>query len=167
MSISTQIIVGAAALVPSSLLVWVAFGQWQINKRQLALGELTLREKLFDRRFAVYETVQRFLSEIIRSGREPEGEIVGEFLLAVDRSKFLFRPEVQELLTRLWNLSIDIGAYQEQLDGSGSLPVGPERSATAQKKAETFKEIVGISASLSETFAPEMGLPSLSFLTTP
>ncbi len=83
----------------------IADRQSRILEKQVHLEELKLRSELFERRFAVYEATRSFCSAIIRHADEPEQKVQREFLIALEQSKFLFRPSAHDDLKDLWKRS--------------------------------------------------------------
>jgi hypothetical protein len=95
-----------ATLMTGILAVGAAFAvgrrQLSIQEKQASLQELELRSDLFDRRYAVYDNVRKFLLHIIRDAQYPSSEIERDFLMAMGEAKFLFGNKVQAALQEMW-----------------------------------------------------------------
>ena len=85
----------SALLVPliAVLGVWIAYQQWNTN-------QANLREKLFERRFAVFKQTQKFLSEISRA-RRLEDSALADFHDTPQVARFLFGPEISSYLEEI------------------------------------------------------------------
>ena len=79
--------------------VIVGIRQTKILDRQVNLERMKLRVELFDRRIVVYEATIKWLQEFWRKGDAPEGAVQTEFVWAIEKSKFLFRPEISTTLS--------------------------------------------------------------------
>lgn len=97
--------VGAAVLVGLRQAKIMA-EQTAIANRQVELEVLKLRSDLFDRRVQVYESAHRWLGTILQTAAAPEGDMRREYGRAMDRAKFLFRPQVYARMKELWDLSV-------------------------------------------------------------
>lgn len=82
----------------------VAERQTKILDRQTALAELTLRNDLFEKRYAVYSATNDLLVRATRDGGwiDHGDPIENRFLIAKDKAKFLFRPSVTADLQEIW-----------------------------------------------------------------
>jgi len=79
---------------------WIAFRQSQIARNKLKLD-------LYDRRFEVYQTVQKTLGVITVQGKLGLGD-EGMYLSGIQTAKWLFGPEVVAYLeTELWQEIVD------------------------------------------------------------
>lgn len=115
---------GLAAVIGATL---VGLRQMAISKRQVALQQLELRRLLYDLRRPIYDATRRWLSFILQTGHIPnrpgapdqvqldrrvigareaelerQAKLEGEFLQAIEDSRFVFGPEVFSSLENLW-----------------------------------------------------------------
>ena len=86
--ISVLVTLGIAATV-----ALISFLQWRTN-------QATLREKLFERRFAIFKETQYFLTVISQHG-EISGQLLEEFRDTAQRSRFLFGSRVSQDLNQI------------------------------------------------------------------
>jgi len=113
----------------------IAWRQWKTNQNNF-------REKLFDRRFEIFEKTEALAGRIF-SGRSNElpGEVgleqsLAEFHSVRRRSKFLFAGELDECLEKIHNLMIDV--HHNRLH--------------KQHHAEAQKELMNLYRNLPEDF---------------
>ena len=128
-------------------------GQKDIQARQVHLGELKLRSDLFDRRFAVYEDTRRFLSAILTEGAPPSQEREHAFLVASERSRFLFRPQVYTDLNEVWRKA---SSYRAAWSVAKANPSQEHLDA----ESELFEWLANRGLSLHELFGEELRLAS-------
>jgi hypothetical protein len=76
-----------------------------------------LRHELFDRRYAVYEDISRFIAEILISGKVPQGEPEG-FLRRTNKAYFVFEcdNDVKALTTEIYQHAVKLHALDAMLD---------------------------------------------------
>jgi len=123
----------SALLVPTIAIVglYIAYQQYQINKQRL-------RHETYERRLAIYKSVQRYLSEILRDGKTSYDRAL-QFNSDASEAAFLFDDSVQKKIDVIYKKSIDmVFTYQKMYpeDGSPGLPVGPERSEVAEQNTK-------------------------------
>ena len=113
----------------------IAWRQWKTNQNNF-------REKLFDRRFEVFEKTETLAGRII-SGRSNElpGEVglrqsLADFHSIRRRSKLLFAGELDERLEKIHNLMIDVHHNRSH----------------KQPYAEEQKELISLYRDLPEDF---------------
>ncbi len=94
----------------------IASRQAEILGEQAKLQALGFRESLFDRRMDVYEPVAAFLAHFVQHAARPTADKERAFLIALNRSRFLFRDEVSTDLTEIWNKACEFGALKAKMD---------------------------------------------------
>ncbi len=159
--------------------VFVGMRQVEIVARQTSLQAtaidlevLKVNVDLFDKRFELYQAAQAYLGFILTHGAAPcfntdlEGVTYEEQLAiddnlvgAIERSKFLCRPNVHAALVEVWQIGVD--AHRERppipplLDGETDAQAFSRRvkagSAFRNRVRETQR-------SLADVFGPEMNL---------
>lgn len=126
----------AAVLSPviAITLGYLTFHQYKLEKQKHRL-------ELYDRRFAVFEEVNKFLSEIFRNGKTDFFKL-SNLLHQTNQSKFLFDDEISQYIDSLYMRGIDFVMIDEQLNGHDKLEVGPERTELAHTNSEHLKFFV-------------------------
>ena len=134
MSISTREIITllSAALAPITAVV--ALG---IAYRQYRLEHAKLRQTLYDRRLAVFNSAMELLSVIMRDGNVGMEQLF-KVLAETNQSYFLLGEGISEYLTELYNKGVDLHTTNERLHHS-SLPAGEERTRLAYENGELLK----------------------------
>ena len=95
--------------------VYVARKQSEIQKAQVGLQSLALRSDLFDRRYGVYDRVQNFIGEIVRTADSPGRDIEQQFLIAKGEAKFLFDATVVSGLDEIWSKACEYRALKKMM----------------------------------------------------
>lgn len=135
--------------------------QVAILERQLGVENLRVRHDLFDERMRVYESFRAWLSDILVTGRVPPSGSALEVGMAdaLDRSRFLFGPDVHPALERVRKLSVSLEAHHNrpswQRIDIGLPGRGPARD---YEGARLMNDLKAAHASLSDIFGREMGL---------
>ena len=93
----------------------IAARQADILREQTKLARLGFHETMFDRRMAVYDDVNLFLSHILRHAASPPQETEQAFLEASRRARFLFRTDVNEGLSELWKKACAFHALKAEM----------------------------------------------------
>lgn len=114
------------AVGPTFIAIFVAFiayQQWKVN-------QATLKERLFERRMAIFKETQAYLSEILREASISD-DSMWKFNDTHQRSRFLFGKKIQNYLIEIRHRSIQMMAHKRQYAG---LPVGEERNKGIEKE---------------------------------
>lgn len=103
-AVVAAVIVGLRQAAIQREQVAVAARQTKILDRQTALAELTLRHDLFEKRHDVYRVTKNLLIKAIQNGGwvSYNDSIRSDFLIAMDKATFLFRPSVKDDLQEIW-----------------------------------------------------------------
>jgi hypothetical protein len=152
---SSWIDVLSALLVPAIAIVgvYIAFQQYRNNQQRL-------RHETYERRLAVYKSVQCYLSEILRDGKTTYERAL-QFNSEASEVAFLFDESVQNRINEIYEISIDmVGAYKKMhpSDGLPGLPVGDERNKIAKENSELLKWHIAQLKELRPFFANKLGL---------
>jgi hypothetical protein len=140
-----------------------------IQNRLADMEELKLREALFEARYQVYNASRRWLTATIMGGvppysfkdELPEGrqplelKWADEFLDAVDRSAFLFRPSVGELLFEMWKAGEVLTRHKRMLADPGTASK-KEREESVEKRAAALKYLTELVPKFSNQFGDEL-----------
>ena len=99
----------SALLTPviAALGLYIAYQQFSVNKQRL-------QHETYERRRAVYKTVQRYLSEIMRDGKTTFDKAL-QFYQEASEAAFLFDKSVQSKIEEIYEKSIDMIDAQEEL----------------------------------------------------
>lgn len=115
-------IIGILALI-------IAYQQFNINKQRL-------RHETYDRRLAVFKSVQKHLVSIVSDNKTTTQQCV-EFYSDASEAAFLFDSTVLDGVEVIYKKSIDLASCEEKLfpaDGSPGLQDVAERAAVAKEK---------------------------------
>jgi hypothetical protein len=138
-----------AVVVPIIAVIgaWIAFRQSQIARNKLKLD-------LYDRRFEVYQTVQKTLGTITVRGKLGLGD-EAMYLSGIQTAKWLFGPEVVVYLeTNLWRKIVDFGMHNTMSEG----PPSEERNEHVRARAEVMKWLMDQHKELDRLCAPYLRL---------
>ena len=137
----------AALTVPiiGGIGVYIAYQQQIINKNRLKI-------ELFPKRYAVYEKIRAFISEIIKTGTVKQGDEI-EFLRDTKDASILFvQPSIKEFVDELYLKAVDL----EELDATLEGLKGEERTTNIQKQLEIKRcymtKLKGIDEKFKEPF---------------
>lgn len=145
----------SALLVPAIAIVgvYIAYQQYRINEQRL-------RHETYERRLAVYKTVQVFLSEILRDGKTTYDRAL-KFYSDASEAAFLFDPSVQDKIDEIYQQSIAMVTLHEIMypsDGSPGLPIGEERSQVAEDNTIHLQWLTDQLKESRPFFAEKLGL---------
>lgn len=130
------LVTGVSAVVAAGIVGWrqvaISDRQTRILERQVDLDELSFRSALYEKRFAVYQATQNYLSAVLTHGKKPSAGVESAFLASIDGSKFLFGPVVEGELKEIYRAGHALLAHntlsEAELKQTGAYPEGaPER----------------------------------------
>lgn len=140
-----------------------------IQNRLADLEEFKLKEALFDARYAVYNGARMWLLATVQAGTPPysikdlKGETkaaefkwANDFLDALDRSRFLFRPSVRAELVKMYEAGQELRQADRALERDSTTQEQRERAA--DKHDEAFKYLSGLLGNFSDIFGDELKL---------
>ena len=105
------VFIGRRQLEIAERQVAVIARQTELQAQQISLAEQTLRHELFQRRFEVYQVLERAISRALEDEDFPE-DMIRPVLDAVTRSRFLFRPEIQNELGNILGYWLGYWAFE-------------------------------------------------------
>ena len=135
----------------------IAARQADILGEQTKLARLSFHETMFDRRMEVYDDVHAFLSSIIQYAAPPPRELEMNFLGALQRSRFLFRPEVYDTLSELWKKACAFDALKSVMDHSYKTE-GHYGDGNPEKESQMLQGFLISIEGLPELFGDELQL---------
>ena len=135
----------ATAITTAAVAILVAIITW----RQWVTNRARLKHELFERRYAIYEKIAAFLSEVLQAGRVPSGR-EQEFLRETKRAFFVFDcdSEVKNLVTVIYQHAVHLHALDAELEGLG----GKDRTENVEKQREIKDWFQATLGSLEEQF---------------
>ena len=94
--------ISKASLTPviAIVTVYIAWQQWQTNKKKLFLD-------LYDRRLKIYEEVRQILSIILRDGNASYDDLM-KFRRAVSEADFLYGAEITTYIDEIYQRGIQL-----------------------------------------------------------
>jgi len=96
---------------------YIAYQQWQTNKRKLILDR-------YDRRLKIYEHVKRILSIILRDAVASYDDLL-KFRTLTSEADFLFGPEIKEYLDEIYKHGVKLqGSTSQYRDYTQEKPQG-------------------------------------------
>jgi hypothetical protein len=151
-----QLVTGLAAVFAAFI---IGRKQIAIQSAQTQLQSLSAKTALFDKRYAVFESTQKFLHEVGFAGQKPTPETQYQFMKARQESVFLFSPNTAAGLNEIYDKWVDFSIFIIQIDEeykrTGSYGIG--NPAIEKEKMSWFFQR---SASLHEIFT-ELGLSGI------
>jgi hypothetical protein len=124
--------------------IWIAYRQWRTTQDKLKLD-------LFDRRLAIYQAAQRYLTGVMTSGRT-SNEVEFAMLQETRGAKWLLNADIDGYLRKtLWERATKLNCLQSELEGLG---VGEERSANISETRDIKNWMATQLTVLDEKFAP-------------
>lgn len=122
----------------------------------------TLREKLFNERFAIYKTVQSHLSRVFENGGIPRSEDDGlmpaslhPLIDAMQRSRFLFGDDVADYIKEITDRSLDV--LRERIEFEEHPAGSSERRSHVTRHTEHVRWLAAQLNDLHIKFMPYMG----------
>lgn len=123
-----------------------------ITYRQFRTDRMRLRHELFERRFAVYKSTQKYLTEIMAEGHA-NTPAYAEFGDAWQRSRFFFKDEIPEFLEIILdtaNKNIMLNKRYEPL------APGAERTKLVNEAIEALGRLTDQLPKLHQVFRPHL-----------
>jgi hypothetical protein len=112
-ALALQILQALLTPVIAGIAVYIAWQQWKVNERKLALDQ-------YERRLRIYQGVISILTLVLRDFK-PEFSDLQKFRVATAEADFLFEPEVpaylDEIVSRgleLWSAHADYRDFTQQ-----------------------------------------------------
>jgi uncharacterized ubiquitin-like protein YukD len=114
-------------IIPSAIIgaavAYVAYQQWKTNERRL-------KSELYDRRFAVYETLMDTIGEVMQK-EDISVEQLEKFNIQRRKSHFLFSKKVSDFLEEIYDKLVDLQTMNQ---------VSPDEKATNAKERGNIKK---------------------------
>ncbi len=126
--------------------IWIAYQQWQVNRANL-------REKLFERRFEVFEESRDFLEAVVRNGGLDDYNL-SAIWRAINLSRFLFDKELTEYLSELRTRAVRQQFIQKEIS---KLPLGDERSELTEDEVNQLNWLAAQKNVIYDKFQPYLG----------
>jgi hypothetical protein len=126
----------AASLAP----IVAIFGTY-IAWRQHRLQRHRLRLDLYDKRFAVFQSLMEFLSVILRDAKVPLEQYY-VFRTRTAQAAFLFGDDVNRYLEQIVENAMRFRELNERL-GTNAMPMGVERTELVTEESELLRWLSG------------------------
>lgn len=136
----------AVTAIIGSAVAWVAWRQHHISKEQLKLA-------LFEKRFAVFAGVRKFLTQILRTGNLKELEPLWEYRASIGDASFLFGKELDSYLWEIDTHALNLHRIIEEMTHR---PRGAERSRLAEEESNELAWLTDQIGELKKRFSPYM-----------
>jgi len=133
--------------------VFIAYQQYRINSQRL-------RHETYERRLAIYKTVQRYLSEVVRDGKTSFEKAL-EFRSEASEVFFLFDVSVQHRIDLIYEKSVRLEFLSKKISSGNKgnyLPLGEERADAVAEEAELLKWHANELVDIRPFFAEKLGL---------
>lgn len=127
-------------------IAYVAFQQWQVNRANL-------REKLFERRFAVFKQTQVFLSSVMRDAAVSD-KALGEFHDGPQIARFLFGRDVQNYLFEIRKRAMSVRKFSRKMK---TLQVGDHLTEVVNKEEAELDWLLKQLDVVFDKFEPYLG----------
>lgn len=132
----------------------ISAAQNEILAGQLRLDQHRAKADLFAQRLQVYSAARAWLRAFMTDAEAPTGQVRSDYIEAMDRAAFLFRPEVEAWLREKFDAA---ARHQIQIRRL----MGPNHDPGVDHAELAAIELNAINAGLrglNEVFAPDMGL---------
>lgn len=139
------------AIITTGIAALVGF----ITLRQWLTDRARLKHELFDRRYAIYETIAAFPADILVAGRVQPGADI-QFLRDTKLAYFAFGCDdaVKGVVDKLYKLVVDLHATQAEFPGL----TGTIRTANLDRQVQIKDELSQVSQSLPSIFTKYLKL---------
>lgn len=169
MTLLTGALAVGAALIVGMRQTDIQREQVAIQNRLADLEELKLRQALFEARYQTYNSARMWLLATVQAGtppysvkdlkgetREAEFRWANDFLDALDRSRFLFRPAVRAELVKMHEAGQALLQADKALERDSSSH--EQREKAANKHDEAFTYLSNLLVNFSDVFGDELKL---------
>lgn len=115
------------ALIPIMLAIlgsYIAIQQYRTNRKKLKI-------ELFEKRFKVFDSINKFIGAVVRT-QSVDQQQRNDFLAGTRGAEFLFDITIKEYVDKIWETSVDLGVWAEDIN----------TSAHASERAEHMKWFV-------------------------
>lgn len=130
---------------------FLALGVAYIAFQQFIVARERLKLDLFDRRFAVFAAVRRFLTDIQADAKCPMPRFFVEFRRSVAEADFLFESDITTFIEEIDQHALQLWLLNEQ---DPTTPKGETKAKMAQDIANQLKWLTDQLPELKPTFAP-------------
>ena len=124
----------SALLTPviAAIAVYIAYQQWQTNRRRLDLD-------LYDRRLRIYQAVSQFISRVL-TDLSPEPQDFSDYWRNTAEADFLFGTDIRDYLRTLAARAAELRRWRsEYRDYTQSKPEGYDHSKVVAGRARESK----------------------------
>ncbi len=125
------------------MVAWTGYQQYKLAKDKFKLD-------LFEKRFAVYKGIQRFLTIIRQKPYFDDGQLF-EFRRDTQNATFLFGSEITKYINMIDSKALKMRSIVCQYQ---PLPVGKDRSILVKNQDQLLTELIDELPRLREVFAP-------------
>ena len=142
------------ALLTPLIAVLAAYIAWQ----QYRVNHHSLRNQLYERRYAVFKAFMSYLADIVSEGKT-DYQRTGQFYAEASEAEFLFSESISKKMEELYLKGVALVPLHEQMypsDCSPGLPVGDEHSKVVKEKDELGKWFYRQIKTTKEIFRSEM-----------
>ncbi len=131
------------ATLIATIVAWTGYQQHLLTKERLKLD-------LFEKRFAVYKGVQRFLSVILSNATYSLDEFF-EFRRDTQDGTFLFGKDIPKYISEIDSKALKMKAKAEEFK---DLPKGEKRTELVKQEIQLLSELTDELPKLKDVFAP-------------
>ena len=100
-----ELLTSLIPLAITSLGSYIAIQQYKTNR-------MKLKNDLFDKRYAVFESVNNYITVIVK-GHYVDSDVREEFKSKTRGVEFLFDDEMKEYVTEIWDKAVDLEIWAE------------------------------------------------------
>lgn len=146
-----------AKFIPAGITLVIGGFAAYIAWRQHITAREKLKLDLFEKRYQVFQNLEPYFSDIIRQGVVKDAG-VDILIKAIHHSKFLFGKDVQKALDDLYNKTISLEEYNDQLNGEFANQ--DDRKKTKINRRKLISEILQERKNLMAIFRKYMSFPN-------
>jgi hypothetical protein len=143
-----KILQGLLSPIIAIIAVYIAIQQYYINKRKLNLD-------LYDKRFAIYVILKKFLMTLMEHGGASHNEMV-DFDLETKCAKFIFEEDINLKIKEIINKTEESNKIKERIE--------PYHSGSKLKDDDNYKVLWSMYSELNQWFSNERQNLEDSFL---
>jgi hypothetical protein len=138
-----------ATLIVGLSVATIAYRQWVLANHKFRLD-------LYDRRYKVYESIQKFLSVIMIHADFSHDDLVDYNHGTMD-AVFLYPPDIKDYIDKIRKTAVDMQMHGKQMH---SAPVGDVRSRLVQQNHDELVWLTDQLVALPSVFTSYLGFQS-------
>lgn len=124
----------------------IAFLQWKLSRQRFKLD-------LFDKRYAVFQAVRKFLSVIFQDASFKDKDLF-EFYAGTSDAAFLFNDDIPKYIDQIKEIALSMRTTSLKYD---LLPVGEQRNKLVEEESKQLEWLIDQLTKSEEIFESYLG----------